>query len=106
MRGHQVRHEVLFLANRLGDLVKPLLEGAVCFDVGLAHMVEHIGGTMFGSDFELPAHMMGNQFPEEGFIGILHEVIVPDARPDKDLFHLGKLAQFPEQAEVFAVIDF
>ena len=106
MRGHQVGDQVLFLSCGFGNLVEAFLKGAVGLNMRLAHVVEYVLGAVFGGDLELSADVMCNKFPEKGFIGVLHEIVVPDARPDKDLFDFGKGTDFPEQIEVFPVVHF
>ena len=79
MRRHEVRNQVLFLAqigvNARIAVAETLVHGIVRF----AHDRKHRIGYVLGRHFELAAHMMLAQLANECVVGIGKRVIEPNA---------------------------
>ena len=102
---HQVRDKVLLFADRFGRGVKPFGELPVDLDMGLAHAVEDVRAAMFGGDLQLAGDVVRDQFVEEAVVLPREDVVVADARADKDLFDAGERPQFPQNLHILGVVD-
>ena len=90
MAAHQVGDEVLLLFDALCQLIKALLEPAVRLDMGLAHEVKDVVGAVLRCDLELTADVVLDQLPEEAFVLVAQEIIIPDAGTDEHTLDLGE----------------
>lgn len=104
--GHQIGHEVLLFPHAFGELIKPFLKPFIGLNRRFAHVPQHMRGTVLGRHLELAADVMGHQLPEKAFVRVGHQIIVPDPRPDEDLFYPGQGPQTAEQVKVIAVVRF
>ena len=102
--GHEVRNEVLLLADGFGDGEEFFAEALVHREGRFAHAGKHRVGAMLGRDLELTADVILHQLAEKGVVGIGHEVIKANAAADKDLFHLRERLDLLDQLHVFGVI--
>ena len=58
MGGHEIGHQILLLADALGDLIESLLECLIALDVRLSHLVQYHVADVFRCDFQLTADVL------------------------------------------------
>ena len=104
MGGHEIGDQELVLPVLLVQTFVFLLELFISTDVGLAHGIQHMAHAVLGGHLQLSADVMLHQIGEELSAFVLQQIVEADARPDEDLFHAGDLPEFPEQAQVVAVV--
>ena len=99
MAGHEVRHQVLLLAQLLVHPGKFFHEAPVHFAAGLAHKPGYPVRNMLRSNLQLAADMMLTQLPEKIVLG-QHEIVEADAGTDKDLLDLWQLPELSQELQI------
>ena len=103
--GHQVRDQILLLADFFGLLVEALAEAVEVLNVRFSHHIQNVVDTMLGSNLELAADVIFDQLLHEGRVGVCDGIVVADAGADKDLFDPLDAAQLAQQLDIFGVVD-
>ena len=103
--GHQVRNQILFLADFLAFLIETLAEAVEVLNVRFAHLVQNMVDTVLRCNLELSADVVFYQLLHKGRVWISDCIIVADARTDKHFLDSLDLAQFAQQVDIFAVVD-
>ena len=104
MTAHKIGYGVLLKAHSAVYVKKLVDKAAVNVEMGFAHIPQHAGRHMLGSNTQLTADMIPDQRLKKVVIFVAHQIIVTDARADKDFFDTLELTQLVEQAEIIAVI--
>lgn len=106
MSGDQVRHQKLFEVEQPVGLLVPCLESLVNFWRRLAHCLERLAADMLRGYLELAADVVLTQFSQKIMLLIHHQIIKPDAGPDKDLFDTWQFTDLTQQGQVITMVSF
>ena len=105
MAAHQVGDEILLLAHGFCQLIKALLERLICFDMRLAHFIEHMIRAVLRCDLELSGDMIPHELAEKLVILVSHQIVIADAGADEYALVFRQRTQFPQQTQIFLMID-
>ena len=103
MTGHEIRYEILLLAEPLVHRFKRLDKAQIHRLVRLSHQARDAVRHMLGSYAQLSADMMAAQDLQEIILCFL-QVIKAYARTNEHLLHAGQGAQTLQYGEVFLMI--
>ena len=105
MRGHEIRHDILFLAHVPVDLHVFCNKAVIQRRGGLPHQAEHLIRYMFRSHLKLAGNMVFDKRSQERIALVVHYIIIPDARAHKHALHARHGGKFFQQRDIIPVID-
>ena len=104
MRGNQVGDQILFLSEGTVDFGISLTEPVIDIASRLSHDGKNLGTDMLGSNFQLTADVILTELPQKGIRGICHDIVIPEARADKDLLDARQLTDLSQQLDIIRMI--
>ena len=90
MRGHQIRHEELVLAETFIQFPIPGNKTFIHGIFRLSHLLQNRIGDMLRCHLELPAHMVLHKFSEKSVIAVCKKIVKTDSGTDKNFFDARK----------------
>ena len=70
----------------------------------LTHSVQNVAGAVLRRHFQLAGNVVLHQLFEEGVVGILHHVIVPDPRADEHPLNPRKRPDLPQKLQIIPLV--
>ena len=103
MAAHQVGDQILLQTVTLVEPLILLPEPFVDLEMGLPHVVQHLGGAVLRRNLQLPGNVVSYQVGEKFAVFLAQHIVKPDTAADKYFLYARHRPNLPQKRQVIGV---